>query len=168
LCTVLEVPFKNAPRLETFDYIGSYRYFLTICVADRQRVFIESETVDLVLSQLRQSSGARHFSVIAYCFMPDHLHLLVEGLTEDADLKNFVRIFKQQSSFAWLQTRQQPLWQRSYFDRVLRDSDDSITIVRYILDNPVRAGLVDSPEKYQFLGSLAVELKDLLESVMRT
>jgi putative transposase len=161
------MPFKNAPRLETFDYLGPYRYFLTICVAERQRVFVDDESVNAVLSQLRQCSAARGFAVIAYCFMPDHLHLLVEGLSDGADLRNFVRIFKQQSSYAWLQTHERPLWQRGYFDRVLREEDDTVTVARYILDNPIRAGIVDAPEEYRYLGSLTMELEDLLESVRR-
>ena len=100
--------------------------------------------------------------------MPDHLHLLVEGLSDDADLKNCMRIFKQQSSFAWLMAHEQPLWQRGYFDRVLREEDDTVTVARYILDNPVRAGIVDTPDQYLFLGSFAMDLRDLLESVRRT
>jgi putative transposase len=162
------VPFKDAPRLSTFDYVGLYRYFLTICVAPRREVFIDCDSVDLVLSQLRRSASVRHFAVIAYCFMPDHIHLLVEGLTDDADLRNFMRVFKQQSSFAWRRQHEQQLWQRGYFDRVLREEDDTVTVARYVLNNPVRAGIVAAPDQYPFLGSLTMDLRDLLESVRRT
>ena len=100
--------------------------------------------------------------------MPDHLHLLVEGLNGDADLKNFVRVFKQQSAFMWRRTHEASLWQRGYFDRVLREEDDTIAVARYVLGNPIRAGMVSSPQQYPFLGSLAMDLEDLLDSVRRT
>jgi REP element-mobilizing transposase RayT len=161
------VPFKNAPRLKTFDYVGPYRYFLTICVAPRRRVFVDQESVDLVLSQLPQSSTAHGFAVIAYCVMSDHIHLLVEGLTEDSDLRNFVRIFKQQSSFACRQKHEQQLWQRGYYDRVLREEDDTFAVARYLLNNPVRAGIVAAPRDFPFLGSMVMDLGDLLESVRK-
>ena len=97
--------------------------------------------------------------------MPDHIHLLVEGETEDADLANFVRVFKQQSSFAWRQEHEEQLWQRGYFDRVLREEEDTVTVARYVLDNPVRARIVESPQDYPYLGSLVMELEDLIDSV---
>ena len=106
-------------------------------------------------------------AVIAYCFMPDHLHLLVEGLSEGADFRNFMRLFKQGSSYQWKQRYRRELWQRSYFDHVLRDDEDTIAVARYILGNPVRAGLVSSPEDYPFLGSMTMDLRDLLYSVTR-
>jgi len=57
------------------------------------------------------------------------------------------------------------LWQRSYFEHVLRDDEDPFQVARYILDNPVRAGLVQSPENYPFLGSLTMSVRDLLYSI---
>jgi hypothetical protein len=76
-------------------------------------------------------------------------------------------IFKQQSSFVWMQKHQQQLWQRGYFDRVLREEDDTRTVARYLLDNPVRAGIVAEPRSYPFLGSMVMDLSDLLESVRK-
>ena len=60
------------------------------------------------------------------------------------------------------------LWQRSYFERVLRDDEDVVGVARYLLNNPVRAGLAASPQEYRFIGSLTMEVKDLLGSVQIT
>ncbi len=97
--------------------------------------------------------------------MPDHLHVLVEANCEGADFQRFVRIFKQQSAFYWKRETGRRLWQRSYFERVLRDGEDTIGVIRYILDNPVRAGLAARPGDYEFLGTMTGDLRDLLESI---
>ena len=97
--------------------------------------------------------------------MPDHLHALAEGLSDDSDLPAFMKLFKQCSSYEWKSRYGGPLWQRSYFEHVLRDDEDTIAVARYILDNPVRAGLVREPLDYPYLGSMTTPIKDLLYSV---
>jgi putative transposase len=159
------VPHKLSPRLKTFDYLGFYRYFLTICTYDRTHIFIDGESVDLVLTQLSRTADDQRFLVIAYCFMPDHVHLLVEGIHPAADLREFVRIFKQRSSFAWKGNKGTTLWQRSYFEHVLRDDEDTTCVAKYTLENPVRANLAQRPEDYPYLGSMTMEVRDLIYSV---
>jgi putative transposase len=159
------MPYKLSPRLKTFDYLGFYRYFLTICTDDRVPIFIDDRSVDLVLMHLSRTADDQRFSVMAYCFMPDHVHLLVEGIHPAADFREFVRIFKQRSSFAWKRRNGMALWQRSYFEHVLRDDEDTIGVAKYILENPVRGNLVERPEDYPFLGSMTMEVRHLLYSV---
>ena len=160
------VPIKLAPRLRSFDYLGRYRYSVTICVERRDRVFISETAVGPVRTQLARTSANADVAVIAYCFMPDHLHLVLEGVSDRADFREFMRVFKQRSSFHWKQRHSRELWQRGYFDHVLRDDDDTIVAARYVLGNPVRAGMVARPEDYPFLGSLTMHLRDLLYSVV--
>ena len=96
--------------------------------------------------------------------MPDHVHLLIEGCTETADARAFVHQAKQRAAYAFTQRWAARLWQPSYYDRVLRDDEETLAVARYILENPVRAGLVDSPTKYPFLGSIRHEVEDVLEA----
>jgi REP-associated tyrosine transposase len=159
------MPHKLSPRLKTFDYLGFYRYFLTICARDRTRIFTDDQSVGLVLMELSRTADDQQFLVIAYCFMPDHVHLLVEGHYPAADFREFVRIFKQRSSFAWKRQNGTTLWQRSYFEHVLRDDEDTVGVAKYILENPVRADLAQRPEDYPYLGSMTMEVRHLLYSV---
>ena len=96
--------------------------------------------------------------------MPDHAHLLVEGLSDKSNLRRFVNSAKQHSGYAHGQARRERLWQGGYYDRVLRPSEDPKWVARYILENPVRAGLVESPQDYDFLGSDVWEIQDLLSA----
>src|SRR5258705_4201028 len=92
------MPLKLAPRLKAFDYSGFNRYFLTICTLNRGRTFVDPDAVADVLAHLSHTSRSECFSVPAYCFMPDHVHALLEGERADANLPRFVRLFKQCSS----------------------------------------------------------------------
>ena len=94
--------------------------------------------------------------------MPDHLHLLLEGQSEKTGLRNFVQLFKQLSSYHWKHEGGADLWQRSYYDRVLRADEDTLVVARYILMNPVRKGLCQSPEQHPFSGSLTHDMRSLL------
>jgi putative transposase len=159
------MPYKLSPRLRVFDYLGFYRYFLTICTSGRNRLVVDDEAAEIVLTQLSRTADDHGFDVIAYCFMPDHVHLLVEGRHTAADFREFVRIFKQRSSYEWKRKRGTVLWQRNYFEHVLRDEEDTVGVAKYILENPVRGNLVQRPQDYRYLGSLTMDVRDLLYSV---
>jgi len=62
-------------------------------------------------------------TVLAYCFMPDHLHLLLEGKEED-NLIRIMKMFKQISAYRYRQTSGEPLWQKGYYDHILRRAGD--------------------------------------------
>ena len=157
--------FIYAPRLKSFDYVGFYRYFLTICAFGRARVFVDDELARRVIAQLSQTAATHRFSVIAYCLMPDHLHALVAGEHEAADFREFVRIFKRRTAFEWKQQHRTVLWQRGYYEHVLRDDEDMFGVARYIVENPLRAKLVSNVLDYPYVGSLTTTLRDLLYSV---
>jgi REP element-mobilizing transposase RayT len=150
-------------RLDGFDYVGQYRYFLTFCVRDRLPVFRDTQIVEQTLKQLRRTSGLERFAILAYCVMPDHAHLLVEGLEADSDFKRFAKMAKQRSGGAYARSRHARLWQEGYYERVRREDDDTRELARYIINNPVRGDLVESPADYPFLGSDVWSLAELFE-----
>jgi REP-associated tyrosine transposase len=156
---------NNPGHLKGFGYVGVYRYSLSFCTDARRHLFADREVVELVLQQLLRAANEQKFAVIAYCFMPDHLHLLIEGTSDDSDGKRFMKAFKQYSGYYYAKARQCTLWQRYGFEHVLRDDEATVEVVKYILRNPVRAGLAASVEEYPFVGSLAYELKDLINSM---
>jgi putative transposase len=88
---------------------------------------------------------------MAACFMPDHLHLLVEGTAGSANLREFVRRAKQLSAYHAIRRCHVEVWGRGYYDRILRHDEDLRRYLRYIRDNPVRAGLVQDAADYPYL-----------------
>jgi hypothetical protein len=97
--------------------------------------------------------------------MPDHLHLLVEGQTERSDAKKFMALAKQYSGYYYQHEFKARLWQRYGFERVLRSDQNARDVARYIVENPVRAGLVTKPDDYPFLGSSLYSIPELMEYI---
>jgi putative transposase len=106
---------------------------------------------------LKDLSQQESFSVWAYCFMPDHVHLLIEGARSKTDMRRFMRLFKQKAGYWFKSIYKEKLWQPGYYERVLRDDEGTLTVVRYILENPVRKGLVEHFSHYPYLGSLQID-----------
>ena len=142
---------RKSPRLAHFDYVGPFAYSLTLVTRDRAPVFTDQGIVDATLRCLTRSCTRYGFSLHAYCFMPDHLHLLVSG-QQDSSLADFVHHFKQLSGHHYKREHGASLWQISYYDHVLRRDEDLPTVARYIWENPVRAGLVQDRGGYPFSG----------------
>lgn len=151
---------KSSPRLKSFDYYGGYAYFLTICTYHKKIYFDKDDIVEFVLKILKEEADKLKFELFAYCFMPDHIHLLLLG-SENSSLKDFMRIFKQKSSFYFKKKYGEKLWHLSYYDRILRKEDSLRDVAIYIFNNPVRKGLVENFKDYKFLGSFVFNVDEV-------
>ncbi len=152
-------------RLRGFNYRGFHRYFLTFCTFHRRRRFTGPATVGVALDQILRAAAREQFAVAAYCFMPDHLHLLVQGMSEDAEVRRFIKLAKQFSGHAFSQASGEHLWQRYGYERVLRGDEQTLAVARYILENPVRAGLAECPGEYPFSGSPAHSMAAVTDAI---
>jgi putative transposase len=157
-----EIQFKKRIHLKDFDYTGYYRYFITICTLEKQAIFVNKSVVDPIIDFLKRLSNDYNFIVWAYCFMPDHLHLLLEGTDSSSNLKKFIAMFKQKTAFWYKQNYRARLWQINYYEHVLRRKEDTKEIAYYIFTNPVRAKLVDDYRDYPYSGSFEFDFKNLI------
>jgi len=153
------------PRLKDFSYTGRYRYFLTFCTHERSKIFVDDTVVALVWSQILRAADECMFEVIAHVVMPDHLHVLAGGLAETSDFRRFASLAKQRAAFEFTSATRRKLWQPSYYDHVLREAESSLPFIRYILDNPVRGGLVKHLEDYSYLGAGAISVPQMLREL---
>jgi putative transposase len=151
------------PHHEQLSYKGKQRYFLTFCTANKATHFREADKVDLVRTQILRAASEQQFALTPYCFMPDHLHLIVSGLSEDSDAKAFIARAKQYSGFYFKKKYCVGLWQRFGFERMIRDDMELALTIGYVLANPVRAGLATHPSLYPHLGSSQHSVAELLE-----
>ena len=98
--------------------------------------------------------------------MPDHLHVLFVVEDPPANIRALIERFKQFTGYS--HSREHKccrLWQPSYFDYTLRADDAVIPTVAYIVNNPVRAKFVSSPDEWPFWGSSRWSRADLLEAI---
>ncbi len=142
---------KPTPRLRSFDYLGQFVYSITVCAYSKTPIFTNERIVSNVLDVLDSVCQKEQFSILAYCFMPDHLHILLAGGERSVFIR-MMKSFKQISSYRFRKSWGKPLWQRGYYDHVLRKDEEIEVVARYIWGNPVRNGLVSSIEDYPFSG----------------
>ncbi|HET8943477.1 MAG TPA: transposase [Dehalococcoidia bacterium] len=148
----LKRPRRSSPRLQTFDYTGPYAYSLTLNAERNRPHFTKDLFVRFSIAKLLDLAAAHKFEVLAYCFMPNHVHVLVKGLTRSSRLKPFMQQFKQALGIAYKTEHGAQLWHRSYHDHVARTDEDLERAAAYIWANPVRAALVERIEDYPWSG----------------
>jgi REP element-mobilizing transposase RayT len=145
------MPHQRRPtRLGSFEYVGEYEYFVTCCAHERHEAFVDSQAVKCLRAEFLCTCEERCFSSRICTFMPDHVHFLVRGEMPDAAFLPFMKLLRQRTAVAYRNLRGERLWQTGYFERVLRPRDDWNAVAQYILQNPVRAGLVETAENYPF------------------
>ena len=69
----------HPPRIAGFSYQGEHRYLLTFTTFRRSPHFCTPDIVAHVVAEFLRCASIEEFEIIAYCFMPDHVHLLVAG-----------------------------------------------------------------------------------------
>ncbi len=154
--------FRRKPnRLGPKSYRGRRSYFLTLCARNRKNVFADGALVGALLTVLKENCFSQQCAVYAYCFMPDHLHLILIGESDSSDLERLMRAFKGAATAAARRFGVSALWQKGYYDHILRDGKSTDEAAWYLFLNPVRTGLARKAEEWAHLGSFAFEWKSL-------
>jgi putative transposase len=154
-----------ALRLRSFAYRGCHAYFVTCCTFNRFGWFSEAQIVAAVTSDLLRLAAVHEYDVSAYCFMPDHVHLLLESTSAESDFRRLMKMWKQKTGYAYKRASGLRLWQNGYYEHVLRQDEDRLRVIAYLLANPLRAGIVMDLRQYPFWGSGVWNRDQLLEAV---
>jgi len=125
---------------------------VTICTWKDQEIFRSPRCARPVFRLC-----ARHPQTLACCLMPDHLHWLIR---DAATMRRVVGQLKSSTTRAlWELGHPGRLWQRSFWDHVVRREESLEAIARYIVNNPVRKGLVRDAREYPWS---MIQLRDPL------
>jgi REP element-mobilizing transposase RayT len=147
-------------RLNTELYSGLIIVSFTLCVKDRKELFNDEKIFIQFESVLLKELVECNCSAYVYLFMPDHAHLVISGNDDHADIKKCLDRFKKKTGF-WLSVNQPNYqWQKDYYDHILRKEEDLESLIKYILNNPVRIGLVENWKLYKFKGSTVYNLDE--------
>ena len=156
--TIITRKHRLHGSLYTARVISSF----TLCLESRHELFRDVKVVEEFKKRLIKSLETNHCKDWVYIFMPDHFHVVLEGMNEEADLLKAVVGFKQATGY-WMRINLRGYrWQKSYYDHILRSEDDLKTQISYILENPVRKGLVNKWQDYPFSGSTSMDIKNLV------
>ena len=149
-------PKRKRMRLEGFDYDApGFAYSITICTHRGKQVFGEPRAAQAVVAELRRLGGEGIASVHCYCVMPDHVHVVLSVREGGPGLPSAIRRLK-----TWVCRRlheagtEGPVWQRSYYQHIVRAEEGLAEVCEYVLANPVRKGLAAAPEQWPYSGFL--------------
>jgi putative transposase len=134
-------------RVGRFSEFGRI-YLLTAVVDQRQPFFVDWRLGRLVVRELRQAQEEGWGDFLTWVVMLDHMHCLVQ--LRDKTLAELMCRIKSRSSLAVNQAlgRRGRMWQKGYHDRAVRREDDVKALARYVVANPIRAGLVTRVHDY--------------------
>jgi REP-associated tyrosine transposase len=141
-------------------HFGRYDEWLDRCVSGPH--WLEDKTVADIVAEKIHIMNSKHFQLTAYCIMPNHVHLLIESISADRlrhrgqtaqyPVTDTLRLLKGGTARACnlKLKRSGQFWHHESYDHYVRDEQELERIIKYILYNPVKAGLVDDWKKWQF------------------
>ena len=128
-------------RLEDYDYKTNGTYFVTVCTSGKKKSLCRIVPANqpenspcVILTQLGQivEKAIRGIPGIdKYVIMPNHVHMIIIS-DQGRELSSIIRLWK---SVIARQSKEQ-IWQKSYYDHVIRDEQDYLIKWKYIDDNP--------------------------------
>jgi putative transposase len=124
---------------------------------DRIPIFHDTDFAGTVVDSLQYQCQRCDANLLIYCLMPDHLHAVLT--VGNVDLLTLMHGFKSYTTTLWRRrSGQRRLWQESFHEHGVRRTERMDDLVRYILENPVRAGLVADWQAHPWLrGSLLTD-----------
>ncbi|MCI5764666.1 REP-associated tyrosine transposase [Actinobacillus porcinus] len=136
-------------RLPFYDYAQYGCYFVTICTKNRAKLFgdvvnskMQLSPIGIIIENhlLSLTQDFPNNELTDYVIMPNHLHFIWFNKTT-SKLSDIVRKFKGKTSKAYHSEFKnigyEPLWQRSYYEHIIRDEKDYLRISEYIENNPI-------------------------------
>ena len=126
-----------------------HAYHVTTCTHGRTALFHDPANARLVIAQMRALHDERLLESLAWVLMPDHLHWLFQ-LSAGVELSFVIKRLKGRSALALVRRSGESgaVWQRGFHDHAIRGDEDFQAIARYIVANPLRAGLVRRVGEY--------------------
>ncbi|MBM3983033.1 MAG: hypothetical protein FJ304_22720 [Planctomycetes bacterium] len=131
-------------------------FFITACVAQREPRLANDVFHDIAVEVWRNCEQHYGWKVGQYVIMPDHIHFFASAAPTARPLSVFVGRWKEWTTkyLARRHAAPTPLWQAEFFDHVLRSSESYEEKSTYVLNNPVRAGLVQEAHDWKYQGTL--------------
>ena len=158
-----ELPERKQNRIKNYDYATPGAYFITICTANREKLFWDCVGADIIrpqnvtLSRMGKIAEAailqipthyKGISVDKHCIMPDHIHLILRIESgADGRMISAPTVSTVIGSMKRWVSRQvgRPIWQKSFYDHGIRNQQDYDEIWEYIENNPMKYLIQKAP-----------------------
>jgi REP element-mobilizing transposase RayT len=151
-CVVTKFP--RAPRRLEIIFPRNPLYFVTCCTYRRRPYLANDRVHETFVKFSKYAHNDFGIAVGHYVVLPDHLHLFV-ALPDDFKLGDWIGTLKRVLGRSLEDCGAgDPIWQRGFFDHLLRSSESYTEKWNYVHENPVRAGLVSHADDWPFSGEI--------------
>jgi len=135
-------------------FLSNPVFFITACTY-RRRTLLMTDSVNEAFLRFAERAYADHnIAVGRYVIMPDHLHFFVCG-PDNFELRRWIALLKQFLAKRIVRAPSaDPIWQRGFFDHILRSDESYAQKWNYVRENPVRAGLVSNADYWPYAGEI--------------
>jgi REP element-mobilizing transposase RayT len=149
-------PYPRTPPRLARVFPSNPVYFVTLCTYHRRQL-LAAVAVNNAFVRFAQLAYTEHNIALGrYVIMPDHIHFFVTG-PDDFGLGRWIGTLKQVlRKNIGSSGSGDPVWQRGFFDHVLRSEESYSQKWNYVRDNPVRAGLVANAGDWPYAGEILV------------
>ena len=124
-----------------------------MCAHDRQSYFSDQRIAKLIVDEIDyRVNVVQEVAIPVYCVMPDHLHMLLKlQSTYGKTLQNWISAFKRHTAKDMNDLFSiKPVWQKNFYEHIVRKEESLENIASYIVDNPVRENLVKNWHEYPY------------------
>lgn len=146
-----EIEKREAIYIEEKRFFGKYDKVLEMYAANED--FLKNPEIAQIVAKKIHEYDGKHYDLIAYCIMPNHVHLLFDTANyENTNISQTMKLIKGGSAYLCNRKLQRKghFWQEESYDHYVRNTKELENIIRYIVQNPVKAGLVEDWEKWEF------------------
>lgn len=114
--------------------------------------YLSDEKIAKICQRTIHYYDENQYKLICYCIMPNHIHLIFKLIPSNKGIAKIMQSLKRISAHESNKVleREGIFWQGESFDRLIRDHKELYFTINYVLENPVKAGLVDTWEKWRY------------------
>ncbi|MDA3798824.1 MAG: transposase [Kiritimatiellae bacterium] len=146
---------NRTKRLE-YVWVSNPRYFITICTLNRKKNLANDHVYSILSEELSNAYERHGWAIGSYVVMPDHIHFFCTDSDQGKRLSSFIKLWKE-----WTTKRinaefdkDGSMWQKGFFDRLIRSQESYFEKWNYVRDNPVRKGYVANYKDWKYWGHI--------------
>lgn len=140
---------RNNLRLKNYNYQKNGYYFITIVTKNREKILskvknnheLQISEIGLIIEESIKYMNSENVKIDKYIIMPNHIHIIIKLENSNKSLIKLISNFKRYTSNKIKKNYKIDVWQKSYFDRIIRSEKEYIAMNKYIDENPIKWNL---------------------------
>lgn len=131
-------------------------FFITTCTDERRNILANPQAAAVLVEEWNSAKERHGWHIGRYVIMPNHVHFFCAPGNEEKALSTYMKFWKE-----WTSKRIKKacgikghVWEREFFDHLIRNDTNYMQKLDYVFNNPVRAGLVKDANDWPWQGEI--------------